>query len=283
MTGRLAAARRRWPLLDLVVELVQKGGRDGAGRLAALIAYFSFFSVFPLLLVLVSVLGLLLDSSAQDAIIDSALANFPVIGTDIANNVGAIQGSGWAFAIGLLTAMWAGTHALEALEHAMHVVWNGADARLPNMLRRRLRALMLVGVLGAALLATTALGVVAGSLAGLPFVARPIGLLLSVALNAAVMVLVFQVSIQERQPWRALLPGGILAGFGLTALNALGGVYVRVVVQGASDTYGVFAVVIGMLSWLQLIASVVIWSAELNSVLASRAALRRPSARPVGA
>lgn len=271
MPGRLTTSRRRWPALDVVVEVVQKGGRDSAGRLAALVAYFSFFSLFPLMLVLVSVIGLLLDGSMEDAIVDSALANFPVLGTDIAENVGAIQGSGWAFAIGVVTALWAGTHALDALEHAMHVVSKGADARPPNILQRRLRALMLVAVLGLALLASTALGIIAGSLSGIPFVARPAGLLLSVASNAAVMMLVYQVSMPERHPWRSLAPGGLTAGVGLTALYALGGVYVRVVVQGASDTYGVFAVVIGLLSWLQLIASVVIWSAELNSVLAARA------------
>lgn len=271
MKARLAAVRSRWSFADLAVELVQKGGRDGAGRLAALVAYFSFFSIFPLMLVLVSVVGLLLDSSAEDAIIDSALANFPVIGTDIANNVGAIQGSGWAFVIGLVTALWAGTHALDALEHAMHVVWNGAAAPMANIIHRRVRALVLVAVLGVALVATTAVGVIAGSLAGIPFVARPGGLLLSVVLNAAVMLLVYQVALHEHRPWKELVPGAIVAGVGLTALHALGGVYVRVVVQGAGDTYGVFAVVIGLLSWLQLIASVVIWAAELNSVLAARA------------
>jgi uncharacterized BrkB/YihY/UPF0761 family membrane protein len=67
--------------------------------------------------------------------------------------------------------------------------------------------------------------------------------------------------------WRAVLPGSLLAGVGWVLLGAVGGIYITRVVQGASDTYGVFAVVIGLLSWLLLLAQLVIYAAELNVVL----------------
>src|SRR5437667_11016563 len=92
--------RRRWTAFPYAVN--KKFGDDQAGYLAALIAYYGFFSLFPLLLVLWSGLGLILrgDPNLQTKILNSALKNFPVIGTDIQRSIHSIKGSGLALAMG---------------------------------------------------------------------------------------------------------------------------------------------------------------------------------------
>src|SRR3954447_17988176 len=76
---------------------------DGASRLAALIAFWGFFSLFPLLLAFVSVLGFLLegDPGFQQDVLDSTVASIPVIGEQLAHDPASLEGSGLALAVGV--------------------------------------------------------------------------------------------------------------------------------------------------------------------------------------
>ena len=96
-------AHQRRPWIAFPYAVVKKFGDDQAGNLAALVAYYGFFSLFPLMLVLVTVLGIVLQGNIelQARIESSALANFPVIGDEISSNVHPLRGSGLALGIGI--------------------------------------------------------------------------------------------------------------------------------------------------------------------------------------
>src|SRR5690242_15598245 len=115
---------RRWSAFTFGV--VKKFGDDQAGNLAALIAYYAFFSIFPLLLVLTTVLGRVLAGNAdlQQRLLDSALGQFPVIGEELRPGAGGIPGSGLALAVGVIGALWGGMGAVQATQNAMNGVWN---------------------------------------------------------------------------------------------------------------------------------------------------------------
>src|SRR5581483_9988831 len=68
-------------------------------------------------------------------------------------------------------------------------------------------------------------------------------------------------------PTRELWPGIALAAVGWEVLQSVGGIYVAHVVRGASQTYGTFATVIGLIAWLYLGARAVVYAAEINVVL----------------
>ena len=146
--------RRRW--LAFPVAVVKKYGEDQAGQKAALLAYYGFFSLFPLLLVAVTVLGFLLhgDSDMGQRIVDSAVAQFPVIGNDLGRSVSQshLRGSGVALAVGALFALWGGLGVAEAAQAAMNGIWNVPRRRYPNFLLRRLRGLAWLVILGGGLL-----------------------------------------------------------------------------------------------------------------------------------
>src|SRR5438128_2932369 len=92
--------RRRWLAFPFAV--FKKFGDDKAGNLAALIAYYGFFSLFPLLLVMVAVLGFLLRNNPhlRASIINSTLAEFPIIGDQIRTNVRALSGTSAGLGLG---------------------------------------------------------------------------------------------------------------------------------------------------------------------------------------
>jgi YihY family inner membrane protein len=258
--------RHAW--LGFPVAVVKKYGDDHAGGHAALLAYYGFFSLFPLLLALVTVLGFALqdrDGLRQD-ILDSALAQFPVIGDDIRQSVGTLRGSGLALAVGLAGAIWGGLGVGEAAQNAMNGVWNVPRKRYPNFLIRRAMGLLWLVVLGGGLLLASVLSGL--SAAGDTAAARLTGVAVAVAVNTLLFLVGFRVLTVRDVRLRTLLPGALLAAFAWAGLQLLGGWYVDSQLQRASNTYGTFALVIGLLSWLYLAATVTLYAAELNVVRA---------------
>src|SRR5438552_9486797 len=143
-------------------------GDDEAGNLAALVAYYGFFSLFPLLLVLVTTLGFVLSGhpDMQERILHSTLAQFPVIGDQISTH--RLDANGVGLAVGLVGLVWGGLGAMQAAENAMNTVWDVPKDRRPNFLYSRLRAVLMLAVIGVGILATTGLAAIASFGNGAP-------------------------------------------------------------------------------------------------------------------
>lgn len=259
--------QQRHPLLGFPLAVRQKFADDQGGFLAASVTYYAFFSIFPLLLVLVTLLGYALQGNPdlQRRVLDSALADFPVIGPQLQTNVHSLTGSVPALAIGIGIALWAGTGVALALENAQDHIWGVPIRRRANPLLARLRALVWIAVIGGVTLAGTLLGS-ASAIASYGPAVRLAGVAISLAINIAAFVAIFRVLTSHSPSWRDVLPGALVAGVAWEILQLVGGYIVDRQLRHASSTYGVFAIVIGLLSWLYLAANVTLLSAELNVV-----------------
>lgn len=270
--GRVDLWQQRTPVVRVVVGVLRKFSDDRAGRHAALIAYYGFFSVFPALLALVTVLGFVLEDhpDLRDDIADSALGQFPIIGDQIAATVGdPLTGSPLALAIGLGGALWAGMGMVQACQDAMNEVWDVERADLPNFVWKRLRSMLMLVVMG--LLVVTSTGVTQLVTVVAPGAFATVGLIAAaVGLNLAVFMVAFRVLTVADIGWGAVVPGAVFTALAYTAIQNLGGYYVARTLDGASDTYGTFAIVIGLLSWIFLIARMFVTGAEINVVIARR-------------
>jgi YihY family inner membrane protein len=258
--------RHAWAGFPFAV--VKKYGDDQAGSLATLIAYYGFFSVFPLMLVLVSVLGIVLadNPDLQQRIIDSALAQFPIVGPTVAEEVNAITGNVVALTVGIVAALWAGLGVVQAGQKAMNQVWNVPRKDWPNFFTSRLRSLLMLVVLGAMILASTflsGLATVGGSAGSLD---RLWQISASLLLNVVLFLLIYRVLTRLDLRWRDVVPGGLVAATLWTVLQSLGGLYVSHTIKGASNVYGTFALVIGLLVWISLGAQLTLYCAEINVV-----------------
>jgi YihY family inner membrane protein len=274
--------RHRWLAFPFAV--VKKFGDDQAGRHAALLAYFGFFSLFPLLLVAVTVIGFILQgrSDLADRIVASAAAQFPIIGADITKTVQGshLHGSGLALVVGAAFALWGGLGVADAAQQAMNSIWNVPRRRYPNFLLRRLRGLAWLAVLGGGLLvASLAAGVAHAAGSAWSGVA---GVAASAVVNTLLFLVGFRVLTVRNVPLRSLLPGAVLAALAWALLQWLGGWYVGRQLTRATNTYGTFALVIGLLSWLYLAATVTLYAAELNAVRARRLWPRSLAPPPLG-
>jgi YihY family inner membrane protein len=246
--------------------VMKKFGDDQAGNLAALIAYYGFLSLFPLMLVLVTLLGMLLrnDPELQEAIRTSALTNFPVIGEEISKNVHSLRGSGLALGIGLALAIWAGLGVMKVLQTAMNALWNVPYRHRPNFWRSLLRAMLMLLLLGVITVASAAAGGVGGGSDS--WLLGTVGIAISVVLNLVLFLLAFRILTTEDVTWGDVFPGALIAALAWTALQAVGGYIVSHQLRSASDTYGTFATVIGLLAWIYLGAQITLFAAETNVV-----------------
>lgn len=243
------------------------GEHDGT-RLAATVSYYSFFSVFPLLLVFVTVLGMVLegDPELRQDLLDSAFAQIPLIGSDLAADQEALTGSLLALVIGLATALWAGVGAVTALQQSLDELSDTPVHARPNFAMKRVKAVTFLLSFAVGL----ALSVVLSNLATLfdtgPFTGG-LGVVATLIVNGLLVLAMFSLLPAHRPSLRDLLPGVVAAAVGLTALQQLGSFVVRHFLAGADDTYGTFAVVIALLSWFHLVSRVLLLSAQLNEVV----------------
>lgn len=259
---------RRWLAFPLAV--IKKFGDDRAGNLAALIAYYGFFSLFPLLLALVALLGLVLRNNPelQGEIIGSALSQFPIIGDQIRENLPALTGEGVGVALGVGTAaaLWAGLGVMQAAQNAFNDVWDIPMKSRPNFIQTRLRSLIMLVLLG-----TFALG--ATVLAGVGTWEGPLGAVLrgaafagSIALNLVAFSLAFRVLTDGKLSWSDVFPGAAFAAVVWGALQALGSFYLNHQLKQSTQVYGFFGFVLGLLAWIYLGAQVMLLGAEVNVV-----------------
>jgi uncharacterized BrkB/YihY/UPF0761 family membrane protein len=260
--------QKRGPWIAVPVAVIKKFGDDQASAQAALVAYYAFFSLFPLLLVFVTILGFVLsgDPSALASVKSSVLGRFPVIGTTISGD--KLHGHVLALVIGIAASLYAGLGITAAANLAFDRVWAVPMKHRPNFLQSKLRGvLLLFGLGGMFLIASLASGLVAGGLGGPLLFA--FGILVSIALNFALFLASFKLLCSINPPLRVLWPGAVLAAVLWELLQLLGGAYIHHIDQ-SSTAYGTFALVIGVLAWLHLGAQMTLYAAELNVVLARR-------------
>jgi YihY family inner membrane protein len=274
LTDHLQALDRhqqRSPRLSFAAAVVKKFGDDGAGQLAALIAYYGFASLFPLLLLLVTVLGFVLEGDPQDqaSVLHSALGQFPIIGDQLQSNIHSLKGSAGSLAIGAVGLLLGGLGVVGATQNAFQQVWHIPRKRRPNFLTWRLRGIALLGVLGVLLvISTVAAGYVTAQTAGAVAVIG--GVLVALAFNLLLFFAAFKFLSPEEIPTRELFPGVVFAAILWQILQHLGGYYVAHVVRHAQETSGLFAFVLGLLAWLYLGGQVTLLAAEINVVRARR-------------
>ena len=262
--------QQRHPWLGFPLAVLQKYADDQGSYLTATITYYGFFAIFPLLLVLTTVLGFLLHGHQhlERSIENSALGQFPVIGLEL--RLHSLRGSALALGFGLAAALWAGMGIFLAAQNAMNHLWGVPFKRRPNPIRARGRALLLLLVLGGGALATTILAALAtvGAQFGISWKMGSIAL--STVLNIGLFWLGFRVLTAREVSWRQLRGGAITAGVLYELLQTLGGYYVGHTLKHAGNLYGTFGLVLGLLSWIYLAAHITLLAAEGNVVATRR-------------
>ncbi len=275
IVSRADAYQRKHHWAGMPVAVLYKFADDQGTYLAAQITYYGFVAAFPLLLLLATVLGYVLhgDTSLQRDVLDSALAQFPVVGGQITANIQSFHGSPAGLIIGMLGCVYGGLGVVQAVQTMLNKVWGVPRDSRHDPIRARLRSLLLLAFGGISVVITTvlsALGAAADAYgASLGISLRTLATAGAIALNVTLYLIAFRVLTARRVSNRQIRTGAIAAAVTWQALQWGGALLLGREIKGATATYGLFALVLGTLAWIYLGALTTILCAEYNAVRAA--------------
>jgi uncharacterized BrkB/YihY/UPF0761 family membrane protein len=275
LVDRVDDLQRRRRVLGIPLAVIYKFFDDQGGYLAAVITYYAFVAIFPILLIASSVLGFVLQGhpGLKQDILSSALAQFPIVGDQLGRPEG-LTGSTSAVLVGAVTALYGVIGLGQAAHNAVNVAWAIPRNSRLNPFISRLRSLVWLVWAGLALVLMAVITSFGSHLdvlgADLGSEWRWISIGLAVALNAGVLAMMMRLSTPQQERLREVLPGALLIALSWQLLQVLGGVYVQHVITKANQMNAVFAVVLGLMALLYIASVIAMAGLEVNVVLAKR-------------
>jgi YihY family inner membrane protein len=272
-----------FPPAAFVGGVLKKGGEDQLGLLAAVMSHYGMLSVFPLLLMLVTVAGWIFrdDDAAQQAIIDAALENFPVLGDYLQASIRALPGSGVAVLVGTVLLLWASLGFTKTAQVAMAEIWSVPRRLRPGFFPHLARSVWALAMLAIPTILTATITIVTTELGGLTLPALPdwleivlryivlgVGITVFLAINFSSHLLAFRALTPRIVPTRHLIPGTIAFTFFWVGVVAFGSALLTNRLARANQLYGTIGFIIGLIFWIYLGAYGALLAAEANVVRA---------------
>src|SRR5215211_744612 len=263
--------QQRHPVIAYPIAVVKKFGDDEGGHLVSLLTYYAFLATFPLLLAFTAVLAVALRKFPQlhDKLVNSAFAEFPIVGRQIHDQLGveAFSGTSLSLAIGIIGAVIGGRGFAHGLQNTLNTLWAVPKVDRPGFAPRYLRTLALLLLVGLIVVVTGAASTAAGAaasvgLGGVP--ARMVNVTVGTILGFGFFLVLFRVAASELVPTRSMLVGAAISALGWQLLLTVAGVVVAHRLSHAQAVAGLFGVVLGLLAWLALQATVIVYAIETD-------------------
>ncbi|GAA3515855.1 YihY/virulence factor BrkB family protein [Aeromicrobium panaciterrae] len=273
--GRIDAFQRRFPIVGFPIAVIYKYFDDQGPYLAAIISYYAFIAIFPLLLISSSILGFFIqdDQELRDRLLDTALSQFPIIG-DKLGQPGELSGSTSAIVVGSLAALYGAMGLGQASQNAANIAWSVPRNSRANPFLLRLRSIFFlasagIGILLIAVVTTLfsnpdQIGVGVSDQVGLGI--KFIGFLLSVLIFGAL----FRLVSGGRGSWKSVLPGATTTAILWQLLQLGGQSFVQNVINKANEMNSTFALVLGLMAFIFLAAVMAVIGLEVNVVTARK-------------
>jgi membrane protein len=272
---RFDSWQQRHTVIGFPVAVIKKFGDDEAGNLVSLLAYYSFLATFPLLLAFTAVLGVALRSHPElhQKAVNSAFAEFPIVGGQIHDQLGVETFSGTfpSLMIGIAGALIGGRGFAHAMQKTLNTVWAVPKVDRPGFLPRYVRTVALLLLLGLIFVVTGAASTAAGIAASLGFgglPARIVSLAVGTALGFGFFLILFRVAASGQVSTRSMMLGAAISALGWQILLTAAGVIIAHQLRHAQAVAGLFGVVLGLLAWLALQVTVIVYAIEADVVRA---------------
>jgi YihY family inner membrane protein len=274
--------RHRFP--GFVYAVIKKYGDDDTGYQAALLTYYGFLSLFPLLLVITTLTSAVTDSHSelQKAVTDGVTDYFPVLGNQLSSHVTTLHQSGPALIVGILLTLYGARGVADAFRRGINHVWATPRDKLEGFPKAPLKslAIILIGGLGL-LLASVVAGVAAAAGHGIEF--RALSLCLNFIVLFGLFLFLIKFSLPNHVAVKDIRLGAITAAVGLLVLQTFGGYILTRELKNLDALYSYFALSLGLLFWIYLQAQVLYYSAQIAIVHSQKLWPRSLTGEPTAA
>lgn len=267
LQDRLDNYQRQNKLVGFCNAVIKKYSEDEAGYRAALLTYYAFLAIFPLLLVLTTVLKLVFHNypGLRSQIMDAAFTYFPLIGNDLQQNIHGLGNTGWALAVGVLLTLYGARGVANAFRTGLNHLWGVpfvGRGGFPGTLLRSL-GIVLLGGMGL-LLAPVLSGYAVGFSHGWNY--RILSFLVTAIILFWVFVMITRLAIAKSFTLKNIWLGTLIVVVGLLILQSLGTYLLTHQLRNLNNLYGTFALVLGLMFWLYLQAQLIFYAVEVDVV-----------------
>jgi YihY family inner membrane protein len=246
----------------------KKYGDDEAGNQAALITYFGFVSLFPLLLILFSILDSISSRNAEfeKRIISATLQYFPGTAEEISKNIHGFHRTGISLFIGIIITLYGVRGISSALQNASNKLWQIPKKQRPNFWVTTVRSFGIIILGGGGMIFTSVILGYTNNISSTGPFFKILVTIFALFLNSLVFMLVFRLATAKQVKTKWLINGAIVAAVFWQILQFLGSYLILHQLKRSSELYGVFSIVLGMLFWIYIQAEVTLYAIEINVV-----------------
>jgi YihY family inner membrane protein len=265
--------QRKHPVVGFPLAAFYKFFDDQGNMLAAMMTFYAFIAIFPLLLLASSIFGFVLQDrpDLQEDALNSALAQFPIIGDQLGRPEG-LQGSVTAVVVGALAAIYGALGLGQAIQNVMNLAWGVPRNSRPNPLLMRLKSLLILTVAGLSVLVISVLSALGSSTEvfgpGVNATIRVLIALGTVLLVTIVLTALFRLAAARSHLWYRAVPGALVTALGWQGLQVVGATYASNVLTSTSALNQTFGLVLGLIGLIFFAALVAVFGIEVNVVLA---------------
>jgi YihY family inner membrane protein len=270
-TRRIDRFQQSHPSVAFVYAVIKKYGDDNGSYLAALITYYGFLSLFPLLLVLVTVLQLAFDNNpdVQRQVAQTINNYLPLMGKDVQSNISSSHKTGIGLLVGTLITLYGARGAADTLRYVMDTVWHIPKQTRSGFPKNLLKSLSIMGIGALGFIAAVGASVATSAL-GSAWWVEVLFNIAGFSIVSATLLWAFRAAASHKLPYRHLVAGSVCAGLLSQLLLTFGSLILASQIRSFDTLYGTFAVVLGLLVWIYLLAQVLVYAAEVNTVIAYR-------------
>ncbi len=247
--------------------VIKKYSDDSGGYQAALLTYYGFLSMFPLLLVVTTLIQLLFHGNAtiKHEVATAVGHFFPLLGSQLESNIHGMRSVGVGLAIGLLFTIYGARGAADAVRFTLDNMWQVPKRERAGFPKNVLHSSLIMLYAAAGFAATVAVSSFTASLGHATWVK----VLLNVAgfgVSFGVLLGIFSVAVLRKVSIKFMMVGAAVGAAAIQLLLTFGGLLLAHQLKNLGDLYGTFAIVLGLLFWLYLLAQIVLYAAEIDTV-----------------
>ncbi len=268
MVRRLDVFQQRHRVTAFGFAVIKRYSEDSAGAKAALLTYYGFLSLFPLLLVLTTVTNNVIGShpELQDTVIKGVTNYFPLLGSQLSEHVQGLHRSGLALAAGIVFTLYGARGVADAFRKSVQQIWQVPESQRDGFPKSLIKSLLLLAVGSLGLVTASILAGLASATGHHGMVFRALSTLLDVFILFWMFKLLLDFSLPRHLPLKETRVGAAAAAIGLVILQSLGGYIVARELKNLDALYSYFAITLGLLFWIYIQAQILYYAMEIAYV-----------------
>ncbi len=259
--------QQRHRLPGFVHAVIKKYGDDEAGQQAALMTYYGFLSLFPLLLVLTTLTQYIPASHTelQESIVKGITNYFPVLGDQLSAHINSLQKNGLALIVGLLFILYGARGVADAFRNSIQHLWGIPKEHRDGFPRSTLKSFGIIFIVGAGfVVASASIALAAATSSGNLF--RLLVILINLFVWYVLFILLINISLSRRVPFGETRAAALIAAAGLVIVQVAGSYILGHELRNLDALYSYFALALGLLFWIYLQVQVLFYALEIAAV-----------------